>query len=144
MHVDSWSRTSFHASDAEINYQTRCCPTFKHYNLHAIFITICMDLERCKLSQFCLVRFAAVKLYSSSQAFRVSMGKLGIITSVKFRIVREQPVMRTATQGLRPSEFLDLLRDAQQVFNRTGDLPTWTNESQVYWFVQDREVRQLF
>lgn len=52
--------------------------------------------------------------------------------------------MRTVTQGLHPSEFLDLLRDAQQVFSRTGDLPTWTNESQVYWFVQDCEVRQLF
>ncbi|CAD7703073.1 unnamed protein product [Ostreobium quekettii] len=73
------------------------------------------------------------------KAFRVNMGKLGIVTSVKFRIVREQPVIRTVSKGILPSAFLQSLREAQDMFNYNGEVPRWMNESQVFWIPQLNE-----
>lgn len=74
------------------------------------------------------------------QALRVNVGKLGVVTSVKFRIVREQPVIRTATLNISSSEFLQTLREAQDMFNDNGELPRWMNESQVFWIPQLSEA----
>ena len=73
------------------------------------------------------------------QAFRVSVGRLGVITSLKFRIVREQPAMRTVT-AIAPSHFIEMLRSAQDMFNEEGILPEWMNETTIFWFVQEQVV----
>ena len=70
----------------------------------------------------------------------MSLGKLGIITSLKFQIVKEQPVLRTLTPGVSPVAFLDKISSAQEMFKRKGRLPSWMNESQVFWVVQRHEV----
>lgn len=74
------------------------------------------------------------------QAFRVSLGKLGIITAIKMKIVQEQPVSRTQSRGILPSQFIGMLRDAQEMYKTTRSLPQWMNETQVFWIVQNHEV----
>ena len=84
-----------------------------------------------------MIKFAHFFL---SQAFRVSLGKLGIITSMKFKIVKEQPVTRTQTKGVLPSTFIDMMKEAQEMYKETRDLPDWMNETQIFWIVQHHEV----
>lgn len=78
------------------------------------------------------------------QAFRVSLGKLGIITAIKMKIVQEQPVSRTQSRGILPSQFIGMLRDAQEMYKTTRSLPQWMNETQVFWIVQNHEVMLRF
>ena len=84
------------------------------------------------------------------QALRVSVGKLGVITRVQLRIVREVPVRRSLAR-LTPPEFLDKMRSLQDAaqaagldpplnysagVGAAGKLPAWTNETEWFWVPQ--------
>ncbi|KXZ51873.1 hypothetical protein GPECTOR_11g309 [Gonium pectorale] len=72
------------------------------------------------------------------RALRVHVGKLGVVTYIKFRIVREMPVKRTLN-SLPSSRFLALLRSAQQQWIANGTLPGWMDETQWFWVPQRHE-----
>ncbi|EFJ52629.1 hypothetical protein VOLCADRAFT_85802 [Volvox carteri f. nagariensis] len=72
------------------------------------------------------------------RAVRVGVGKLGIITHIKFRIMREVPVTRTIRR-LASTEFLELLRSAQDQWNTNGSLPEWMDETEWFWVPQRHE-----
>eukprot|EP00198_Chlamydomonas_reinhardtii_P009630 XP_001698967.1 predicted protein [Chlamydomonas reinhardtii] len=62
------------------------------------------------------------------RAFRVSVGKLGVITHIRFRIIREMPVTRTL-HSLPASAFLTLLAQAQAAWNAAANTTTTTANS---------------
>lgn len=66
---------------------------------------------------------------------QVSVGKLGIITSLKLRIVREQPVRRTLTP-ITPTQLMGMLQGAQDEWAERRSLPGWMNETEFFWIVQ--------
>ncbi|KXZ42034.1 hypothetical protein GPECTOR_218g458 [Gonium pectorale] len=72
------------------------------------------------------------------RALRVNVGKLGVVTHIKFRIVREMPVTRTLN-SLPASRFLALLRSAQQQWAANGTLPDWMDETEWFWVPQRHE-----
>jgi len=88
------------------------------------------------------------------KALRVSVGRLGVITRVKLRIVREAPVRRSLV-CLSPPAFLIQMRTLQQAAlaagldagaaNRSAStdylsrLPAWANETQWFWVPQKHE-----
>ncbi|GFH27215.1 FAD-binding PCMH-type domain-containing protein, partial [Haematococcus lacustris] len=65
------------------------------------------------------------------RAARVAVGKLGIITQLKMRIVREQPVTRRL-RTIPASAFLSLMSEAQTSAQR-GSYPDWVNETEFFW-----------
>jgi len=108
--------------------------TLKHGSLSQQVVAL-----RVVLADGSLAEFTPSSHPFLMKALRVNMGKLGIVAAVKFRIVREQPVIRTVTKGILPSSFLQSLRDAQDMFNYNGAVPRWMNESQVFWIPQLNE-----
>lgn len=75
------------------------------------------------------------------RALRVSVGKLAVITSLKLRIVREEPVQRTLTT-LPPSRLVALLREAQDEYSDKKTLPAWMNETEFFWIPQRHKVAE--
>lgn len=69
----------------------------------------------------------------------MSVGQLGVITSLRMRIVREQPVRRTLV-SLKSSEYLDILKAAQRQLISSRRLPGWLNETEFFWITQRSEV----
>ncbi|EFJ42445.1 hypothetical protein VOLCADRAFT_97460 [Volvox carteri f. nagariensis] len=80
----------------------------------------------------------ALTMVLALKAVRVGVGKLGIITHIKFRIMREVPVTRTIRR-LTSTEFLELLRSAQDQWNTNGSLPEWMDETEWFWVPQRHE-----
>ncbi|KAG2493001.1 hypothetical protein HYH03_008665 [Edaphochlamys debaryana] len=72
------------------------------------------------------------------RALRVSVGRLGIVTHIKFRIVPEVPVTRSLHR-LTASEFLAMLRDAQTQWNANASLPHVFDETEWFWVPQRHE-----
>lgn len=73
------------------------------------------------------------------QAFRVSVGKLGVIVAVKLHTVPEQPVQRELRR-LSIAEYLNLTLTAQEQWNSNASLPDWMNETEFFWMTQHQEV----
>jgi hypothetical protein len=78
------------------------------------------------------------------QALRVSLGRLGIITRVHLRIVKETPINRSLTR-LAPTEFLVQMSVLQEAARRAGNLsatgtsqglPKWASDSEWFWIPQ--------
>ena len=67
------------------------------------------------------------------------MRQLQIITSLYLRI--EQPFLRAAARGHRTTESFGMIRNAKQLFDRNGELPTWINGSQFSSCVQSCEAK---
>jgi hypothetical protein len=78
-------------------------------------------------------------LHCLSQALRVSVGKLGILARVQFRIVREVPVRRVL-KAMTPTELQALMQKASADYAATGSIPHWMNETQIFWVVQKNQV----
>ncbi|KAG2423395.1 hypothetical protein HXX76_015360 [Chlamydomonas incerta] len=81
------------------------------------------------------------------RALRLSVGKLGIITHIRFRIVREMPVTRTL-HALRASAFRSLMAEVQAAWAAAADtagngaLPDWLRghgDSEWFWVPQRHE-----
>uniref|UniRef100_A0A383W3X5 J domain-containing protein n=1 Tax=Tetradesmus obliquus TaxID=3088 RepID=A0A383W3X5_TETOB len=72
------------------------------------------------------------------RAFRVSVGKLGILARVQFRIVPEVPVRRVL-KAYTPTELLALMKDASASYVANGSIPHWMNETQIFWVVQKNQ-----
>ncbi|WIA37270.1 hypothetical protein OEZ86_014213 [Tetradesmus obliquus] len=72
------------------------------------------------------------------EAFRVSVGKLGILARVQFRIVPEVPVRRML-KAYTPTELLALMKDASASYVANGSIPHWMNETQIFWVVQKNQ-----
>ncbi len=69
----------------------------------------------------------------------MSVGKLGIITRLKFRLAHEVAVQRDLRE-LSPPQFLQVLRSAQDAYNTGGVLPTWLDEAEAFWVTQNYKV----
>lgn len=72
------------------------------------------------------------------RALRISVGQLGIITSVTLSIVKEVPVRRTLRK-LPSSSFLQLLDQVQEVYLSNQTVPKWVDETEFFWNVQSDE-----
>ena len=72
------------------------------------------------------------------KAFRVSVGQLGIITSVTLMIIKEAPVRRTLRK-LPSSSFLQLLDEVQAVYLANESVVAWIDETEFFWSVQHDE-----
>ena len=58
------------------------------------------------------------------KAFQVSVGRLGVVTDVKLKIVPEKLVRRRFSPSIPAEEFLTELRLAQTSYRSTGKLPS--------------------
>lgn len=76
-----------------------------------------------------------------AQAVRVNVGRLGVVTRVQMRIVPETAVQRTLHE-LNPSQLLDLLREAQHMWQTSAQLPAWMSEAAFFWITQSYKVRE--
>ncbi|GFH05987.1 FAD-binding PCMH-type domain-containing protein [Haematococcus lacustris] len=75
------------------------------------------------------------------RAARVSVGKLGIITQLKMRIVREEPVTRRL-RLMPASAFVTLMREVQTSAEQ-GSHPAWLNETEFFWLPQRSEFMMV-
>ncbi|GFH06839.1 FAD-binding PCMH-type domain-containing protein, partial [Haematococcus lacustris] len=75
------------------------------------------------------------------RAARVSVGKLGIITQLKMRIVREEPVTRRL-RLMPASAFVTLMREVQTSAEQ-GSHPGWLNETEFFWLPQRSEFMMV-
>ena len=76
------------------------------------------------------------------RAMRVSVGRLGVIVSLKLRIVPNDPVTREL-QHTKVSVLLDQVNQIQEEFRAYGTLPDFANERQWYWDVNLKLVRSV-
>jgi len=67
------------------------------------------------------------------RAFQVSVGRLGVVTDVKLRIIRENLVRRTLVLGIDEPEFWPRIRDAQETYRSEGELPEWMEGTAFAW-----------
>jgi len=67
------------------------------------------------------------------RAFQVSVGRLGVVTDVKLRIIRENLVRRTLVLGIEEQEFWPRIRDAQEKFRANGSMPEWIEGTAFGW-----------
>lgn len=73
------------------------------------------------------------------RALHTSVGRLGVIVSLKMRIVRNEVVERSLT-FLRPSQFLERMDEVQAQWRATGTLPDFTQDALWFWSVNVRDV----
>ncbi|KAI8472715.1 MAG: hypothetical protein J3K34DRAFT_519583 [Monoraphidium minutum] len=82
------------------------------------------------------------------RALRVSVGRLGVISRAKLRIVREVPVRRTLLR-LTPPAFLQQVAQLQEAARAVdagapgAALPSWANETQFFWVPQKYEFMMV-
>eukprot|EP00873_Tetraselmis_striata_P012175 jgi/Tetstr1/432439/TSEL_021815.t1 len=76
------------------------------------------------------------------KAFRVSVGRLGVIVEVKLRIRPEVPVKRTNV-WMRPSSFIARMMEVQDQYTANQTMPDWVDEIQFFWSAQTQEVAQV-
>ena len=59
------------------------------------------------------------------RAFQVNVGRLGVVTEVKMRIIRETLVKRTLTQTTDREAFLSEIREIQAAYASGDAIPEW-------------------
>ena len=59
------------------------------------------------------------------RAFQVSVGRLGVVTDVKMRIIRETLVRRTIKQSTDRENFFSEIRDIQAAYASGEPIPEW-------------------
>ena len=67
------------------------------------------------------------------KAFQVSVGRLGVVTDVKMRIIKETLVRRTLFIGIPEEDFMPRLKDAQEMYKSTGISPDWMDYTMFAW-----------
>jgi len=67
------------------------------------------------------------------RAFQVNVGRLGVVTDVKMRIIRETLVTRTTLLGVPQEEVIGMLKSAEEFFRTTGFLPDWLDGTWLNW-----------
>ena len=76
------------------------------------------------------------------RAFQVSVGRLGVVTDVKMRIVRETLVKRTMTQSTVREDFFSEIREIQAAYASGGAIPGWiTGVTYFITFPENTTVR---
>ncbi|KIZ07313.1 hypothetical protein MNEG_0657 [Monoraphidium neglectum] len=95
-----------------------------------------------------LRRFTPEKDPFLFRALRLSVGKLGVITRAKLRIVREVPVRRELVR-LAPPAFLAEMTELQEAARALQEqrpgaaLPSWANETEWFWIPQKYEFMRV-
>ena len=59
------------------------------------------------------------------RAFQVSVGRLGVVTDVKMRIIRETLVERTLRQSTDREDILSEIREIQAAYFSGDEIPEW-------------------
>lgn len=75
------------------------------------------------------------------RAFQVNVGRLGVVTHVKLRIIKETRVRRTLLLGIPHNVFMSKFKDAQEMYKNTGTFPVWMQEMQAQWIPTTDQVR---
>ena len=66
------------------------------------------------------------------RAFQVNVGRLGVVTEVKMRVIRETLVKRTFTQYTDRKAFLSEIREIQAAYASGDPLPEWMGTVQYF------------
>lgn len=103
---------------------------------------ICIISSIVHAEGFDAVKPSFMSTYVALQAFRLSVGKLGIIARLKMRVVKEIPVKRTL-KALTPVELLQMMTNASDMYQKDRTWPEWMNETQIFWIVQKNQVGAL-
>ncbi len=67
------------------------------------------------------------------------MGKLGLITRLKLRLLPEVPVKRELRQ-MNEQQYLALLGQVQAQWRLNQTLPAWLDETEFFWITQPVNV----
>jgi len=67
------------------------------------------------------------------RAFQVSVGRLGVVTHVKMRIIKENLVRRRLFLDVTEEDFMPRIRRAQEMYRSTGSLPKWMDNMAFGW-----------
>ena len=74
------------------------------------------------------------------KAFRVNVGRLGVVTEVKIRIYKEILARRTLRSAVPPTEIFLRLKQAQEMYKASGDLPQWLDGTILLWMTANATV----
>ena len=74
------------------------------------------------------------------KAFRVNVGRLGVVTEVKIRIYKEILARRTHWSAVPLHEMMLRLKQAQEIYKATGDLPGWLDGTELLWMPTNSTV----
>ena len=77
------------------------------------------------------------------KAFRVNVGRLGVVTHVKMRITPETLAQRILTPAVPDAVLIEMMKGAQEVYKETGSLPEWMEETQFFWLATNGTVSFL-
>ena len=74
------------------------------------------------------------------KAFRVNVGRLGVVTEVKIRIFKEKLVRRSLWSAVPLDEVIIRLKQAQEMYKLTGALPEWLDGTELIWMTMNSTV----
>ena len=75
------------------------------------------------------------------KAFRINVGRLGVVTEVKIQIYKEMLARRTHWAAVPLDEMMMRLKLAQEIYKATGDLPSWIDGTTLLWMPTNSTVR---
>ena len=75
------------------------------------------------------------------KAFRVNVGRLGVVTDVKLKISPETLAQRILRAAIPSQEFMHRFKNAQEMYKHTGTLPDWLDGTNIWWMVRNSSVR---
>ena len=77
------------------------------------------------------------------QAFRINVGRLGVVTDVKLKISKETLARRILWSGVPSAEVMFRLKQAETMYKTTGSLPEWLDGTLLFWMTANSTVRSL-
>ena len=77
------------------------------------------------------------------KAFRINVGRLGVVTEVKIRIFEEVLARRTLWLAVPLDEVMLRLKQAQEMYKATGLLPEWLDGTELLWMTTNSTVCSL-
>ena len=75
------------------------------------------------------------------KAFRINVGRLGIVTDIKFKISPETVTRRTLRSAIPTETVMPMLKEAQETYKKTGYLPDWLEGQIMTWLPKNVTVR---
>lgn len=75
------------------------------------------------------------------KAFQVNVGRLGVVTHVKMRIIKEALVERTLIKDIPAEDILSKIRDIQEAFKSTGAPPSDFEDTDILFTPDNFTVR---
>ena len=74
------------------------------------------------------------------KAFKINVGRLGVVTDVKLRISPERLARRILKSAVPDDILVEMLRNAHKTYEETGSFPEWIEGAAIIWLSTNSTV----